>query len=83
MPDEMKINNNFAYSKPKEKCPRCGISLNVRMVLHNTSENCKENITYPYMDIGESMHFECYMEHVMDTYLKNLIKKPPSFDLRG
>ena len=63
------IGNSKMYDNPDEKCPRCGINLNVRMVLHNVPVNCKEHITYPYMEIGESMHFECYLEKVVDVYL--------------
>lgn len=65
---QVEIDNSKMYSKPDENCPRCGIPLNVRMVLHNVPQNCKEHITYPYMKIGESMHMECYIHHVMDIY---------------
>lgn len=53
-----------------EKCPKCGVLLNVRVVFHNVPRNCEEHITYPYMEIGQSMHMECYIEHVIDTYLE-------------
>lgn len=62
----------------EEKCPKCGIPLNVRIVLHNIPENCKEYITYPYMKIGESMHMDCYIHHVMDMYFK---KNDKSFNM--
>jgi len=58
--------------KADEKCPKCGHFLNIRTVFHNVPENCKEYITFPYMEIGQSMHMECYIEHVMETHLKRL-----------
>ncbi len=66
----VEIDNSKMYSKPDENCPRCGIPLNVRMVFHNQPENCKEYITFPYMDIGQSMHAECYIQHVINSILK-------------
>lgn len=68
----IEIDNSKVYTKPNENCPKCGIPLNIRMVLHNHPENCKENVTFQYMEIGESMHFECYIRHVMDVYLKEM-----------
>ena len=70
----VKIDNSKMYTKPDENCPRCGTPLNVRVVVHNVPENCKEYITFPYMEIGQSMHFECYMHHVMDVYLKEMTR---------
>lgn len=66
----VKIDNSNQYSKKDETCPKCGIFLNTGMVLHNIPENCKKHITYPFMKIGESMHFECYLQHVIDCYIK-------------
>lgn len=67
---QVEINNDYMYTKPDEKCPRCGIPLNIRVVFHNTLKNCETHITYPYMKVGESMHMECYIEHVIDSYLE-------------
>ncbi len=64
------IGNSKMYTKPDEICPRCGENLNLGMVFHNVPSNCKERNTYTYMDIGQSMHAECYIEHVIDCYLK-------------
>jgi hypothetical protein len=70
----VEIDNSKMYSKPVENCPKCGIKLNVRVVIHNKPENCKEHLTFPYMEIGQSMHLECYIEHVIDIYLKKITK---------
>jgi len=67
---QVEIDNSFAYTKPTENCPRCGIPLNVRVVFHNVPKNCEEFITYPFMEIGQSMHMECYIHHVIDKYLE-------------
>ena len=55
-------------------CPKCGLSLSRGMSLHNIPENCEERISYPYMKIGESMHFECYIQKVIDEYLHALLR---------
>ncbi len=52
------------WNKPHENCQRCGVPLNVGMVLLNS----KEPIIFPYMKMGEGMHIECYINHVMDIY---------------
>ncbi len=79
----MNINNDGMYSKAKALCPGCNLPLNVRMVLHNVPENCKECITFPYMKIGESMHFECYLEKSIKEILKKGLKdiNAPSNDI--
>ena len=71
----MKVDNSKVYSKPDKICPICGIPLNVRTVLHNMPENCEEYITYSFMEIGQSMHMECYIQHVIDTYLKKKLNE--------
>lgn len=53
-----------------ENCQKCGIPLNVGMVFQNVPENCKEYITFSFMEIGQSMHMECYIQHVIDTYIE-------------
>jgi hypothetical protein len=70
----VKIDNSHMYTKSQENCRRCGQPLNIGTVLHNRIENCKDRITFPYMDIGESMHLECYIEHVIDTHLKKRLE---------
>ena len=64
------IDNSKMYTKPDQICPRCGMKLNLGMVFHNTPANCKERKTYIYMEIGQSMHAECYIEQVIDLYWK-------------
>lgn len=71
----VEIDNDSQYQRPKDKCPKCNILLNERTVLHNVPENCKKIITYPFMKIGESMHLECYIQHVIDSYLEKKIKE--------
>lgn len=57
-------------------CPRCKLSLSDGVALYNESERCKETmrIIFPYMEIGERMHLECYFEHVIETYVQ-MVKK--------
>lgn len=56
------------------KCKKCGAFLNLGCTVHNVPSNCKERITFPYMSIGESMHMECYIQHVIDVYLEFKMK---------
>ncbi len=52
-------------------CPRCGETLKEGIVFHNKDEIDKRGFTH--MKKGESMHGECYIEHVIDTYLKKVM----------
>lgn len=67
----IEIGNSKMYTKPDEKCPKCGIPLNAGVVFHNVPKNCEEYITYPYMEIGQSMHMECYIHLVIETCLNH------------
>ncbi len=69
--ESIEIDNSKQYTRPNDLCPICGVPLNVRVVFHNTPENCRERVTFPYMGIGESMHMECYIQHVIDTYIQS------------
>ena len=60
--------------KPKENCARCNKSLDVGMTLHNIPEHCKKRVTFPYVEIGDGVHFECYIGLVIDEYLKHKIE---------
>lgn len=75
MNDAVEIDNSKMYSKPDKNCPKCGDRLNLGLVLHNSPKNCEERKTYTYMEIGQKMHAECYIEHVIDTYLMNKMRK--------
>lgn len=61
------------YARPHEKCPGCGVLLNLGVVFINVPENCDIRLTYPYMKIGEAMHMECYIQHVIDTHINKNI----------
>jgi hypothetical protein len=51
-------------------CKRCNITLENAVIVQNLPENCKEYISWKYMEIGEGMHFDCYIETVIDKYLE-------------
>jgi len=72
---QVEIDNSKSYSKPNENCPKCGIPLNMGFTVHNVPKNCEKYITFPYMKIGESMHMECYIQHVMDKVMEKDIKQ--------
>ena len=78
---QVEIDSRYAYKNPEGVCRGCGIPLNRRLVLCNTPENCKECITYPYMEIGEGMHMECYIARVIEGIMKNY--KPPESKCSG
>ena len=48
-----------------ETCKGCGLSLSKGLVYKNTPDNCKERITFPHMEIGESIHMECYLNKII------------------
>lgn len=56
-----------------KKCSRCEYPVNFGIVLHNMPENCKERITFTYMKVGESMHAQCYIEHMVETIMKDKV----------
>ena len=62
-------------SKAGELCSICGIPLNKGCVVHNVPENCKEHITFPYMRIGDRLHIECYIQHVIEVILMEKVAK--------
>ena len=64
---------NEIEAREPDECKGCGISVKKGCTLHNTPSNCVEHISFPYMEIGESMHMECYIEHVIETILKKKI----------
>jgi hypothetical protein len=55
-------------NRASKKCPQCDIPLNVGAVFIN----CNERITFRFMEKGQSMHMECYIQHVMDIYWDQL-----------
>lgn len=63
-------NNEETNNYQSLPCPRCDMPLDQGVTFKNAKENYKERITFPYMKIGESMHMECYIHHVIDSYLK-------------
>jgi hypothetical protein len=60
----------YIYNKDIGNCSKCNGPLNRAMSFHNTEENCENGLTFTYMKIGDAMHAECYIEHVIDTYIK-------------
>ena len=72
---QVEIDNSKVYTNPKENCLNCGMKLNLGVVFHNVPANCTERVTYPYMEIDQSMHLECYLEHVIDTILKKKMSR--------
>lgn len=71
----MSVEVHNIYTEPEKTCPRCGGLLSLGMVLINVPRNCTERITYPYMEIGQSMHFECYVGLVIETKFNELQKE--------
>jgi len=63
------------YNKDIGNCSKCNDLLNRSMSFHNTEKNCENGLTFTYMKIGEAMHAECYIEHVIDTYLKKRVEE--------
>ncbi len=67
----MKMNEQLEiYKEDIRKCSKCNGTLDRSMSFHNTEKNCENGLTFTYMKIGESMHAECYIEHVINTYLE-------------
>lgn len=61
-------------SDPSEKrCAKCGTSVEDRCFFDNVVGNCKETVTFPYMEVGQSMHFECYFERIIEKKLEELL----------
>ena len=58
-----------------KKCKVCGDCLKLGCTVNNIPENCEERITFPYMEIGESMHMECYIQHIIDCYLEKKMSR--------
>lgn len=49
-------------------CEKCGLSLDIGVSLINIPEHCKEHFLFKYMRLGEGMHFDCYIETLIDSY---------------
>ena len=50
----------------ENKCSKCDLCLDNTMTLNNFKFH-----TFPLIDFGESIHFECYVELIIDKYLKS------------
>ena len=57
-----------------ENCIRCNKNLRHGVAVNNIPENCKEQLTFPYMEIGEGMHLECYIQHVIEKCVKDKLE---------
>ena len=55
-------------------CPSCGFPLDVGVTLHNYKKNYMDRLTFPYMEIGQSMHLECYLQFVIDTIIEKKMR---------
>lgn len=66
------------YDEIKEACINCGYPLENRVSFQN---NKTEPKIFTYMELGQKMHLECYIEHIIDTYLdsRDLIPKIRNF----
>ncbi len=54
-------------------CQKCKTSLSEGCAVRNIPERCLNFRTFPYLKIGETMHLECYIEHVIDSYFNTKI----------
>lgn len=57
-----------------ENCIRCSKTLSRGVALSNNPENSKEQLTFPYMESGEGMHLECYVQHVIEKCVKDKLE---------
>ena len=57
-----------------ENCPRCNKKLERGCTVHNVPANCQEQLTFPYMEIGEAMHIECYIQKVIEECVKEKLE---------
>jgi len=52
----------------EKKCAKCHLILGQRCCLNNLAA-----LTFLYMKMNESMHIECYIEHVNDIIKEKII----------
>ena len=61
-----------------KKCIRCGRARSHGVSFRNQPAN-EEQVSFPktftYMEEGEQMHMECYIEHVVETHIKKMMKE--------
>jgi len=57
-----------------ETCSRCNKSLKKGVTLRNLPQNCEDELSFPYMQLGESMHLECYVSYVIEKLVKEKLE---------
>lgn len=57
-----------------EKCGGCGRTLCCGIRLHRLKDEL-ENVNFPYLKLGESMHLECYINRVIEEKLNEKLQK--------
>lgn len=69
---EMKERPEKDKAVEERVCAKCGGDLRIGCSVHNLYPGYR---AYKYMDDGQSMHFDCYIDHSVEEILKQKFRE--------